>query len=1053
MKITNASLKFKTSVYVLLGIFCLSGFISYSGLPVESFPSIEQPFVIVAVPYTGVSPEDMETLVANPIEKKIKEITKIKQVTSASLEGYTNITVEFEPDIEIDEAVRKVREKVDQAKPELPGDIEEPIVQEFNFENFPIMLVSIVGNQSLVKLKQIAENLQDRFESISGVLEVNISGGLEREVKVNINPRRMQLYDLGTQDIIDAIRNENITTPGGAIDGGSLKFSLRIPGEFEEVTEMDDIVVKHVNGLPVYLRDLADIRFGFKDQISYSRLNDKPTVTLSILKRSGENIIRISDEVKSILEQESKNFPAQTNYVISNDQSKDIKMMVNDLENNIISGLLLVVLVLYFFMGTRNGLLVGLAIPFSMLISFVVISLLGYTLNMMVLFSLILALGMLVDNAIVIVENIYRHHQEGKSLLQAAREGTGEVGMAVITSTITTLGAFAPLVFWDSIIGEFMKFLPITLIITLASSLFVGLVFNPVIASDFLKLDNKMASLPGDRLLQKLIPAYDKTLTWAMKNRLIVISLAIGSFIVMIGFFIAFNHGIEFFPDQDPRSAWIKIDMANGTRLEASDKIVKTVEERIKDTPDMKYYVSDVGNQNDPNDMSGGGSSGTLHKSQVTVEFVDKYLRGQSSTETLKAVAEDVKNIPGAQIDVTKPPDGPPTGAPVEIQIKGESFEVLDEISGAMQRIIRDVPGLVKLKDNYEKGKPEITIRIDREKAALVGLTTFDIANLIRTAVNGTEASKYRVGKDEYDITVRFDENFRESYSDILDLSVFFEGKHYPLANFVKVELSSGLTRVNHVDRDRVITITGDAFGRSSAEVLREVKEKLKDFKTPDDYTFSFAGQDEQEQESMAFLGNAFLIALFLIFFVLVSQFNSLILPLVIMVSVILSFFGVFFGLLVTFYPFGIIMTGIGIISLAGVVVNNAIVLIDYIQKLRARGMEKTEAIIQAGKTRLRPVLLTAITTILGLLPLTIGLNIDFIGFFKGDFHNLVEWGAESSQWWANMGVAVIFGLLFATALTLVIVPVLYHALTSASERLSEYISSLTGKGTVRSEV
>ncbi|KAA3617295.1 MAG: efflux RND transporter permease subunit [Calditrichaeota bacterium] len=1044
MKITNISLKYKTSVFVLLAILIFSGLVSYNNLAVESFPSIEQPFVIVAVPYTGVSPEDMETLVANPLEKKIKEITKIKKISSASLEGYTNITIEFESDIEVDDAVRKVREKVDQARPDLPDDIEEPVVQEVNMENFPIMLVSIVGNQSLVRLKKIAEDLQDKFEQITGVLEVNISGGLEREVKVNLNARRLEYYNLGTKDVTDAIRNENITTPGGSIDGGGLKYTVRIPGEFDTVDELQTIVVKHVNGQPVYLRDLADVKFGFKEQTSYSRLNNQPSVTISILKRSGENIINIATEVKAILEEDSKNFPAQTHYVISNDQSKDIKVMVNDLENNIISGLLLVVLVLYFFMGTRNGVLVGIAIPISMVISFIVIEAIGFTLNMMVLFSLILALGMLVDNAIVIVENIYRHHLEGKSLMQAAKDGTAEVGMAVVTSTITTLGAFAPLVFWSGFIGEFMSFLPITLIITLSSSLLVGLVFNPTLSSSFLRIERNLENLPGDKFLRWLTPLYEKTLDWALHNRVsraLVMLMAGGGFIFMLVIFVMFNHGIEFFPDLEPRAAWIKVDMPIGSRLQSSNNVVKEIEKRIVDTPDMKYYIADVGNQTDPNDMS-GQSAGTLHKSQVTVELHDKHLRSQNSFITLKVVADKLKDIPGAQIDVTKPPDGPPTGAAVEIQLKGEDFDILDNISADIQELIRDVDGLVKLKDNYEKGKPEITIRIDREKASLFGLNTFEIANVIRTAVNGTEASKFRVGKDEYDITVRFDKDFRASYSDILNLSIFYEGKHYPLANFATVELGSGLTRVNHVDRDRVITINGDAFGRSSSEILREVKEKLADFEMPVGYTFSFAGQDEQEQESMDFLANAFMIALFLIFFVLVSQFNSLILPVVIMASVFLSFFGIFFGLLVTGYPFGIIMTGIGIISLAGVVVNNAIVLIDYIQKLRARGMAKTAAIIQAGKTRLRPVLLTAITTILGLLPLTIGLNIDFIGMLKFDFHNVIEWGAESSQWWANMGVAVIFGLLFATALTLVIVPVMYHLLTG----MADWASNLFGK-------
>ncbi len=1050
MKITNLALKFRTSVFVLLVIVTLAGLMSYVGLPVESFPSIKQPVVVVAVPYVGVSPEDMETLVANPLEKEIKEITKIKKLTSSSLEGYTNVIVEFESDIDIDEAVRKVREKVDQARPELPDDIEEPMVEEVNFENIPIMLVSIVGNQSLVRLKEIAEDLQDEFEQISGVLEVNITGGLEREVKVKLDANRMQYYNLGTVDVIDAIRQENLTTPGGSIDGGDLRFSVRIPGEFDDVRELNNIVVKQKGENPVYLQDLADIEFGFKEEDSYSRLAGRPSVTLSIIKRSGENIIAISDQVKVILEKEAQKFPAQTEYVITADQSKDIRSMVNDLENNIISGLILVVLVLYFFMGARNGFLVGIAIPLSMLMSFIVISAIGYTLNMMVLFSLILALGMLVDNAIVIIENIYRHHEEGKSLLQAAKDGTGEVGMAVVASTITTLGAFAPLAFWPGIVGEFMRYLPITLIVTLSSSLFVGLVFNPVVTARYLKLDSKMVNLPGDKLLRFLEPLYDKTMRWALTHRWTVLGIAFGGYFMMFFVYGVFNHGLEYFPDIEPRQAWVNVDAPNGTRLEASDRIVRKVEERIKDTPDMRYFVADVGNQS--NMMDFGGGSGSPHKSRVTIEFVERYEREQNSFETLEQVAAELTDIPGAKIDVTKPQEGPPTGAAVEIQIKGEDFTTLDAISTELQKMIRDVPGLTKLQDNYEVGKPELTIRIDREKAARLELNTQQIANTIRTAINGTEASQYRVGQDEYDITVRFAEPFRNNYSDILDLTIFHEGKHYPLANFASIDLGSGLTRVNHVDNDRVVTITGEALGRSSAEVLNDVKDRLEGYEAPEGYSIRFAGQDVEQQKDMDFLTSAFLIALFLIFFVLVSQFNSVMLPIVIMISVILSFFGVFFGLLVTGEPFGIIMTGIGIISLAGVVVNNAIVLIDYIQKLRERGLDKMEAIIRGGKVRMRPVILTAVTTILGLIPLTAGINIDFIGALSLDFRKVIEFGAESSEWWSNMGVAVIFGLLFATALTLVVVPVMYSLLTGISERWQDYLAERKEKAMAQPE-
>jgi multidrug efflux pump len=1034
MKFINWFLDHKTSVFVLLFIVVIAGFTSYVNLPVESFPQIKQPVVIVSVPYIGVAPSDMETLVAQPIENKLKEITKIKKMVSSSVEGFTTLTVEFETDMDIDEAVRKVREKVDQAKPDLPADVEEPFIQEINFENIPIMLVSIVGEQSLVRLKKIAEDLEDKFKQINGVLDVKISGGLEREVKVNLNPARLQYYNLGVNDVIASIQSENTTIPGGSVESGNLKYTVRIPGEFTSIDELKDVVVKTINGFPIYIHDLADVEFGYKDQESYSRLDHRASVTLSIQKRSGENIIRIAEEVKSILKNYEKKLPAKTTYVILADQSKDIRSTVNDLENNIIAGLLLVMGVLYFFMGARNGLLVGIAIPISMLLSFVVISMLGYTLNMIVLFSLILALGMLVDNAIVIIENIYRHHHEGKPLLQAAKEASGEVSTAVFTSTLTTLFAFSPLILWPGVVGEFMRYLPITLIITLSSSLFVAFVFNPVITSSFMKKEKKAEHLLGDKLLKWLIVHYESTLNWALKNKWKTVGMAVGGYFIMFIIYGIFNHGVEFFPDLEPTQAWIKVEAPIGTRLETSDHIVKIIEDRIKNTPDMEHFVTEVGNVSDA--FSFGGDAGTPHKSQVTIDFTERHERGQNSFKTLEEVQDTLTGIPGARIDVTKPQEGPPTGNAVEIQIKGEDFRILEQLSEEIQKKIRNINGLTELRDNFEKGKPELRIRIDREKAALLGLNTAQIASTIRTAINGTEASQYRIGQDEYDITVRFSQDFRKSYTDLLNLTIFHEGTHIPLANFATVEFSAGLSNINHVDGDRVITITADAFGRSSAEVLADVKERLKGLSLPEEYSLIYAGQNTEQQAASDFLGRAFMIALLLIFFVLVTEFNSITLPFVIMISVLLSFFGVFFGLLITFKPFGIIMTGIGIISLAGVVVNNAIVLIDYIQQLRQKGMEKIDAIIQGGKVRLRPVILTAVTTILGLIPLTAGINIDFIGLLKGDFSKFVQFGVESSQWWSNMGVAVIFGLLFSTALTLIVVPVLYYMLSDVVDAI-----------------
>ncbi len=1038
MKITNFALKHRTSIFVLIFIIAVAGLVAYLNLPLESWPDVTQPVIFVAVPYPGVAPSDMETQVVDPIEDKLQEITKIKRMSSASREGFASLVVEFESDIEVDEALRRVREKVDLAGPELPADAQEPMVEEINFENIPVIVVSLTGDRSLVRLKQLAEDLQDRFEDIPGVLSADISGGLEREVKVSVDPTRLIHYNLGVEDVISTIQMENLTVPGGSMESGALKWAVRVPGEFQSIEDIRNVVVDTAGGRPIYMRDLARVELGFKDQESYSRLNGRPSVTISVKKRSGENIVAITDRVKQILSEQSASFPASIEYEIVADFSEEIHSMVGDLQNNIIAGMLLVILVLYFFLGGRNGLLVGIAIPLSMLISFAVFSLLDYTLNTIVLYSLILALGMLVDNAVVIVENIYRQHQEGKGLIQAAQEATSEVGPAVIASTATTLLAFIPLIFWGGFMGDFMKYLPITLIITLSCSLFVGLVINPVVASSFLRLDEKQGKRIGDRLLKRLSARYERSLHWLLgsgKRRFVFLAVVAAAWVTMLGLFGIFNHGVEFFPDSEPEQIYIEVETPLGTRLDVSDRVVRAIEQRIQGTSDLENYVAEIGTSGSMYDF--GTAGGTPHRSMVTVDLLDMKDRRQSSFLTLDQIARDVRGVPGARIDVTRPQDGPPTGQAVEIQLRGEDFPVLAAVAEDIKRTIADIPGLAKLDDDYEKGKPELRINIDRQKAALQGLTTAQIAGTIRTAINGSEASRYRVGTDEYDIVVRFDRDYRRSYTDLLNLTVFHEGQHLPLANFATVELATGLSTINHVDGERVVTVSADAIGRSSAEVLAETKRRLADYQVPAGTSLSFAGQDTEQQESQDFLIKAFGIAILLIFLLLVTQFNSITLPFVIMITVLLSFFGVFFGLLVTFKPFGIIMTGVGVISLAGIVVNNAIVLVDYTQKLRAAGWDKKEAIVWAGKTRLRPVLLTAITTILGLIPLTTGITIDFIGLFSGNLASFIQFGNESAQWWSGMGVVVIFGLLFATVLTLVVVPVTYYIFCDLLSNLS----------------
>ncbi len=1025
MIVSNIAIKNKTSVFVLTLVIVIMGLASYFSLPREAAPSIAIPMIFVATPYFGVSPSDMENLVTQPIEKRVKELSNVKEISSTSSEGISTVVIEFEPDVDLDNALQKVREKVDRARPDLPTDAEESSIQEINLENTPIMVVNISGTHSLVTLKDIAEDLEERVKTISGVLDVTVTGGLEREVQVNIDPDRLTYYNLGLQNVIETIQKENLNMPGGSIDSRSLKYLVRVPGEINAPDEIGRFIVKSRGGQPITIQDVADVKLEFKDPGSYARINGLPSVSLNIQKRSGENLIRIADAVKVILEEERTRLPESVKFTVLADQSKDIRRMVSDLENNIISGLFLVIIVLYLFMGFRNAFFVAIAIPLSMLLSFLVIQTMGYTLNMVVLFSLILALGMLVDNAIVIVENIYRHREEGLPLVKAAKEGVGEVAGPVIASTFTTLCAFAPMLFWPGLMGEFMGYLPAVLIITLSCSLFVALVINPTVCSVFVTVDkNKREQV----WLKRFRHRYKRVLWWALDHTRTVMAVTLMTLIGMSVLYGVVGKGVEFFPETEPNQAYIDVTAATGTKLEVSDGVIREIESSMGGVIDLVKYVSNVGSSPDPAVFSAGGGGGTPHKSRVIADFPDRADRSRSSLGTVEEIRGYLEDLVGARVEIVLPRRGPPTGPPINIELIGEDFKVLGRLTKEVSRRIKDIPGLVDLKNDYDMGRPELKVIIDRDQAALLKVNTSKVAQTVRTAINGTTASEYRIGEDEYDIVVRFAEKNRGTFADLERINVLHEGVQIPLANLARLQVAGGLGSIKRKDLERVVSIEGNVEGRLANDVLADVQASVSDLDLPYGYLVRYAGENVEQEEASAFLTRAFAIALMLILLVLITQFNSLTLPFIIMMSVIMSLIGVLLGLIVTATPFGIIMTGIGVISLAGVVVNNAIVLIDYIQKLRGRGLNRREAIVQGGETRLRPVLLTAITTILGLIPLSTGISFDFRTMG-------LEIGGESSQWWGPMGIAVIFGLAVATILTLVVVPVMYEILADWTEK------------------
>jgi len=1023
--LTEAALRNRTTVFVLVLLIVFMGAGSYLTLPREAAPEVPIPYVLVTTAYEGVSPEDIESSVTMKIEKELAGLKGVKEITSTSAEGMSLIVIEFQPDVIIEDALQYVRDRVDLAKGDLPDGADEPVIKEINVAEFPIMMISISGGVSEVRLKAIADELEDAIEKIPGVLEVETHGALEREIRVEVDPDRLASYGLTLPELLALIPSENVNVSAGGLETEGTQFYVRVPAEFVDPAEVDTLLLTVRNGRPIYLTDVATVRDTFKDRLSFSRLDGAGSVTISVKKRVGENILRIADAVKQVLRQAQRTAPMGVKFEITFDMSKNIRRIVSDLENNILTALILVVAVLFLFLGWRTSLIVALVIPLSMLMSFAAIQALGYTLNVVVLFSLVLALGMLVDNAIVVVENIYRHMQLGCRSLEAASKGTAEVAWPVITSTATTVAAFLPLVFWPGIMGKFMRYLPIVLMITLSSSLFVALVVNPTASSVFARAEPR----PRDRI-HWFVRGYRAFLATALAHRFTTLSLA-GLLLVGLGLlYVMYGRSMILFPDIDPDRAVINVRAPQGTHVRETDRLARIVEERVAPFSDrLEHLVTNVGAAG-AGVISFGGVSAGPHVANLTLVFPEYARRKRPSADTVAEVRARLADLAGAEIKVEKVKHGPPTGAPVEVRIIGRDFDELARLSERAKAMISSVPGLVNLRSDLEATRPELIFRVDRRRAMLLGLNSRTIGNFLKTAIFGRAVSTYREYNDEYDITVRLPVSQRTDIQDLLRLRVpNAAGRAVPLSSLGRFEYAGGLGTITRVNEKRVVTLTADAEGRLSSDVLRDVRERLAKLPLPPGYEIRYAGERETQEEVVAFLKRAFLVAVLLIVLILVTQFNSLAVPFIIMTTVVLSLIGVLVGLLATHMPFIVVMTGVGIISLAGVVVNNAIVLLAYTRQLQERGLNLLDAVVQAGMTRLRPVLLTAATTILGLMPMALG-----VGF---DFHKLEFIArAESSQWWRGMAVAVIFGLTFATVLTLVVVPTLYTSLYLLAQRL-----------------
>ena len=1135
----------RKTIYLIITILIIGGLSAYKNMPRESFPQIQVPEIYVNVPYPGNSPEIITDKIIKPFEKELNKLKGIENISSTAIQDFGIVKIEFDFGITPKEAKRAVEEALSDARStktfaqDLPV---EPTIQEIDVNEFPIININLSGEYPVDILKQKAELLKDKIESISEINAVDIRGVQEKKVKIEIRKFDAESKRVSFGDIESAIQSENTTIGAGNLKIDGIDNFLIIEGKFKNYMDLEDLVIKHENQDNVYLRDVADISFTDADTTSYARQNNQPVVMLDVKKRAGANIINAIDQIKVVVEGLQKSFPKNMKLTYTNDQSIMIRSQISNLENSIVFGVILVVFVLLFFLGLRNALFVGIAIPFSMFLSFILLNAAGVSLNIMVLFSLVLALGMLVDNGIVVVENVYRLMDEGLSAIEATKKGIGEVAWPIIASTATTLAAFVPLALWPGIIGEFMQYLPITLMIVLGSSLFVALVISPVLLAVLMRVEGKKRNrkkilkvflvfvllgivfnllsinglgnlfvitgililingtllAPGtlwfqNTFLPKLETYYQKLLNWMLyKKRPLWVVL--GTFFTLFLSFVltaVFPPKVLFFPENQPNYINVFVELPVGTNIaqtnattleikKAIDNALNTpidnsdtltylnaadieiIEEKIISTPFVESIIEQVGKgTSDPN--SGPSYGETPNKSRITVSFCEFSHRKGLNTSKVKQLIEKIL-IGNFHADITiivdKEQSGPPQKPPVNIEITGsENYGDLTRKAESIQQFLikKNISGIQKLKLDVEVNKAEIQININREYAKRVGLSTGQIAQSIRTSLFGKDVSTYNYNEEDYDINIRFNNKDRNSMSSILQQKIMFMnnmGKKLsiPISAVVKdikiINKHAAVIRKNQ--KNTVTVFTGVQEGYNPNEVTSVVKKHLEDFDDSkqgrlflaEGFKYKFTGQMEDQEKELAFLSTALLFAVFLILLILVTQFNAFSSPIIILSSVVLSLAGVFLGIVISRNDFVIIMTMIGIISLAGIVVNNAIVLVDYTNLIRKRkrkeiGLSSDDliphedfkiSVIEGGKTRLRPVLLTAITTILGLFPLASGMNINFFTLVTS-WDPQIFFGGDNVIFFKPMSLAIIYGLTFATFLTLVVVPIMYYCL------------------------
>lgn len=1089
----------RTAVYIITCILSLAGLMSYNSLPKEQFPEIKFPQIIVQTIYPGTSPENMENLVSKPIEKQVKNLTGIKKVTSNSFQDYSVVIVEFNTNIEVDKAKLDVKDAVDKARPDLPQNLpNEPEVKDVNISEFPILYVNISGNYDLNRLKKYADNIKDNIEELKEVKRVDMVGALEREIQINVDLYKMQAAGLTFTDIETGVAYENISATAGEVSQNNQKRILSLRNEFKTADQIGNLIVRNAQGRSIYLHDIADVKDSFEEQKSYARLNGKNVITLNIVKASGENLINASDKIAAMMKtMKANDLPRDLEVTITGDQSDKTRVTLHDLINTIIIGFLLVTLILMFFMGVTNALFVAMSVPLSMALAFLVMPSLGFTLNMIVLFAFLLALGIVVDDAIVVIENTHRIFQNGKvPIKQAAKAATGEIFLPVLSGTATTLMPFVPLAFWPGVTGSFIYFLPVTLIITLIASLIVAYVINPVFAVDFMKPHDpddtgKRKFGKKDRwilivfgglmlisyvsgsfamgnfllliylfillekfVLEKLIhkfqnktwPAfqdwYARILHIALDRPFVTLGITGAIFAFAIVLLGIRGTNFTYFANGDPNFVYVYLNMPVGTDQAYTNEVLEKLEGRVyhaldmdsgKRNPIVQSVISNV--TVGAVDPTSGEVGEFPNKGRIQVSFVEFSERHTANTsEVLEKIRAAVKGIPGAEVTVDKEGGGPPLPKPIVIDLTGENLDSLVSASTRLQRFLdeQQIAGVEQLRSDFQANKPEIIFDLNRERMNAEGISTGIVASNLRTAVFGKEISRFRDENDDYPITLRIAKEQRENVDAIRNMPIIYRDmglggviRQVPISAFAQVRYQDTYGGIKRKDQKRIISLSSNLLtGADQNKVVAAVQAEVNQFKAPPGVTIKMGGQQEDQAETTAFLGNAGLAAIALIFLILILQFNSLSRTLIIMSEIIMSTFGVILGLAIFKTTFSMVFSGIGIVALMGIVVRNGILLVEFMDEMLKEGKTPYDAIMEAGRTRMTPVLLTATAAILGLVPLAIGLNIDF-GAFLNTFNPHIYFGGDSAAFWGPLAWTMIYGLSFATFLTLIVVPVL----------------------------